>query len=117
MSEQTQEEFVQAVYQHAADLMKKGAKNEAVVSNLIEQGLDEESANTVVNNLIEVRNKQKKEQGKKNMLFGALWGVGGIIVTAATYGAASAGGHYVVAWGAIVFGVIQFFGGVLQYSR
>ena len=52
---------------------------------------------------------------RKNMLFGALWCGGGILVTALTYSAAASGpgdGSYVVAWGAIVFGALQFFRGV-----
>jgi hypothetical protein len=53
----------------------------------------------------------------KNMLVGGLWCAGGILVTALTYSAASGGGSYVVAWGAIVFGGIQFFRGLLLRSR
>ncbi len=48
------------------------------------------------------------------MIFGALWCVGGIVVTVATYRAASGGGAFVVAWGAILFGAIQFFRGLIQ---
>ena len=50
----------------------------------------------------------------RNMLIGALWCVGGIVVTAVTYSAASGpgGGTYVVTWGAIVFGFIRFLGGL-----
>jgi hypothetical protein len=54
------------------------------------------------------------EQAKKNMLYGALWCIGGIVVTAATYSSAEGGGRYVVAWGAIIFGAIQFFRGLAQ---
>ncbi len=46
------------------------------------------------------------------MVFGALWCIGGIVVTVVTYSAAASGGTYVVAWGAIVFGAIQFFRGL-----
>lgn len=45
------------------------------------------------------------------MTFGFMWCVGGIIVTAGTYLAAASGETYVVAWGAIVFGAIQFIRG------
>jgi hypothetical protein len=40
----------------------------------------------------------------------------GVLVTAATYTAASAGGHYVIAWGAIVFGAFQFLKGLVQLA-
>ena len=58
------------------------------------------------------------EQGPKNMLFGALWCIGGVVVTAATYSAVSSGGgKYVVAYGAIIVGAIQFLIGVAQSLR
>jgi hypothetical protein len=55
--------------------------------------------------------------GMRNMVVGGLWCVGGIVVTAVTYSAAASsptGGRYFVAWGAIVFGAIQFFKGLFQ---
>jgi hypothetical protein len=56
-----------------------------------------------------------KRAGRKNMLYGALWCLGGIVITALSYqAAAKAGGRYVLAWGAIVFGGIQFIRGLLQ---
>jgi hypothetical protein len=56
-----------------------------------------------------------KAVGRKNMLYGALWCVGGTVVTAVTLSMASSGGTYVVAWGAILFGGIQFFKGLYQF--
>ncbi len=56
------------------------------------------------------------ETGSHNMLFGALWCLGGMVVTAATLATAYSlgGGVYVVASGAIIFGALQFFRGVFQ---
>lgn len=59
--------------------------------------------------------EEKIMPGTKNMLLGALWAIGGIVVTAVTYSAASEGGIYVVTWGAIVIGGIQFIVGLVQY--
>ncbi len=53
--------------------------------------------------------------GTKNMIAGALWAVGGTLVTVVTYSATSGGGTYVVAYGAIIFGGIQFVIGLFQY--
>jgi len=53
------------------------------------------------------------------MVHGALWCGGGLLVTAITYGAAvgsPGGGHYIIAWGAIVFGAVQFFRGYARRS-
>jgi hypothetical protein len=59
-----------------------------------------------------------RADGGKNMIIGALWCVGGILVTAITYNMAandSHGGSYFVAYGAVIFGGIQFFKGLLQF--
>ncbi len=52
---------------------------------------------------------------KKSIIRGALWCVGGLIVTVVSYGEASGsrGGTYVVAWGAILFGGIRFIRGLM----
>jgi hypothetical protein len=65
---------------------------------------------------VDLDDLEPDEAGSRNMIFGALWCFGGIVVTALTLSAASAtgGGMYVVAWGAILFGVAQFFRGVIQ---
>jgi hypothetical protein len=58
-----------------------------------------------------------KAVGQRNMLVGALWCIGGTVVTVVTYNIASSspsGGTYFVAWGAIIFGGIQFLKGVFQ---
>jgi hypothetical protein len=49
------------------------------------------------------------------MLYGALWCIGGLVVTVISYSAANAGGRYVLAWGAIIFGAFQFLRGLFQY--
>jgi hypothetical protein len=54
--------------------------------------------------------------GKRNMIVGGIWCVGGTAVTIGTYTAASGGGTYVVAWGAIIFGGYQFLKGLGQYT-
>jgi hypothetical protein len=55
-----------------------------------------------------------RDAANKDMLVGALWCGGGILVTVITYSAASGGGTYVVAWGAIIFGGIRFVRGLMR---
>jgi hypothetical protein len=118
MSDQNkeQEEAVNQIYEFAADLMvKKGMSSVETKKALITQGLDNESATIVVDNLEQQIKKAKKGRGSKDMLFGALWLFGGIIVTTVTYSSASSGGgRYVVAYGAIIFGAIQFIRGIAR---
>jgi hypothetical protein len=56
-----------------------------------------------------------KKTGINNMLIGGGFFLAGLIVTIATYSAASAGGTYYLCWGAIIFGAIQFIQGLIQY--
>ena len=116
-AEPSQEQVVEAVYAFAVEQLKAGSSPEQIQATLVEKGLSQEIAETIVSNLTRVVSEAKSKAGKKNMVYGALWCVGGIIVTAVTYSSASdGGGHYVVAWGAIIFGAIQFFRGVAQSS-
>lgn len=55
--------------------------------------------------------------GTRNMIRGGIAFAAGTVITIGTYSAASGGGTYVVAWGAIAYGAIQFFRGVSQRSR
>lgn len=72
----------------------------------------------VVNQTIEEKRggKSKKEKAKNDMIYGALWCGGGILVTAITYSAASGGGRYFAAYGAIIYGGYQFIRGLINNS-
>lgn len=59
--------------------------------------------------------KATKATGKKNMVVGSLWFIGGSLVTILTFSVASGGGSYIVAWGAILFGAFQFLQGLVQF--
>ena len=50
----------------------------------------------------------------KDIIVGLLWCIGGIAVTMITYNNASNGGTYIIAWGAILFGGIQFLKGLFH---
>lgn len=119
MSEPTSSDVKQAleaVYRYGAAKLAAGQSTDEVKSALVEKGLEPEVAATIVTEIAEVHRKAKKEAGKRNMMWGAGIAVLGIIVTAATYSAASGGGSYVVAWGAIVFGGFRFFRGLAATS-
>lgn len=67
------------------------------------------------NTSITRRDPVTKKTGINNMLVGGAFFVLGLIVTIASYSAASAGGTYYLCWGAIIFGAIQFIQGLIQY--
>ncbi len=102
-TQKEQQETVNQIYAYANNLLINEKKNSEDVKNiLIEQGVDIESASIVVENLL-LEQSQKKKNANNNMMYGALWCIGGIIATVADIGA--------VFWGAIVFGGIQFMKG------
>lgn len=110
-----QQEIVNQIYGFTADMLYNQKKSiEETKAALIETGLRAEDADVVIANLQNQYKQEKREAGNKNMLYGALWCVGGLLVTILTYSAASDGGTYVVAWGAVIFGAIQFFKGLFQ---
>jgi hypothetical protein len=98
----------------ALEIRKRKASTE-IASSLTETNVQAERAALVVK---AIRKAASKAAGKKNMLFGALWCIGGIIVTAVSYQVAKGlgGGEYVIAWGAMLLGAIQFLRGYSQYS-
>ncbi len=109
----TDQQAVQQLYDYAADYMvNQGKSPEETKAQLVQKGLDEASAAMIVDKLEEAVIAAKRERANKDMLYGALWCIGGTAVTLGTMSAASGGGHYVITWGAIVFGAIQFFKGL-----
>ena len=111
-----EQEIVNQIYGFAANMMFEQEKtSEETKQALVEQGLKPEDAEIVVSNLQAQIKQAKDEVANKNMLYGALWCGGGLLVTALTYSAASEnGGSYVVAWGAVIFGAWQLLKGLWQ---
>jgi hypothetical protein len=103
-----QEAAVTEFYNYAANLMINEKKSSGDIQTaLIEKGLSENAAFTIVNNLENEFKNAKKEAAKKDMLYGALWCVGGTVATVANIG--------FIFWGAIIFGGIQFIKGAANY--
>jgi fructosamine-3-kinase len=105
----TQQATVDQVYEYAANQLVHGQKSGYEVKQLlIGKGLDAESADIVVGNLETQIQGTRRKQAKKDMLYGALWCVGGLALTLANVG--------FIFWGAIIFGGVQFFKGVANLS-
>ena len=107
----------QGDYSQAAILVREGKSKAEITASLMGQGVEISSATTVVEELFVLRSKAMSAAAKRNMLVGALWCVGGTVVTVVTYQAAAnnpGGGSYLVAWGAIILGAFQFLRGVFQ---
>ena len=70
-------------------------------------GLDETAARYLVEQAQGFLSRENRKRAGKNLIFGALWLVGGLIATAADFG--------LIFWGAILFGAIQFLHGLFNY--
>ncbi len=108
------EQAVEALYSYAAGLMKNKESDEAIVADLVQKGLSQETASSLVGNLRSAIRSAKRKAGIRNIVIGSLWCVGGLVITALTYSMASGGGTYIVTWGAIVFGAVQAIRGLIQ---
>ncbi len=105
--------------------LSNGTQPRTIVEMLIKQGWQPGNAQQYVANVqasltryraSNVHRSQLANQYARHMIFGLLWAVGGTVITVATYSAASnGGGRYVIAWGAIVFGIIDFFRGLIGW--
>jgi hypothetical protein len=102
------------IYHFAIEQMRAGVAPAEVEQSLVRCGLSTEAAAAVVGDLKRARSEALREAGRKNMRYGAMWCVGGVVVTVLTLQAAAGGGQFVIAWGAILFGAIQFFRGLGQ---
>lgn len=111
----TQDQAAQAMYAFAAEQMNGGATADQIEDLLVEKkGLDRDSAASVVDDLLEMRSEALRRAGNQRMLRGAVVCILGIGVTVATYSLAANGGTYMVAWGAMIFGAVDFIRGLVQ---
>ena len=105
MNNDYSEEQITQFYLQAEDLLyfKKKSIDETIAA-LVDSGIDEEGAITIINNLEREFTVERKKRAEKDILYGALWCVGGLVATAAEIG--------YIFWGAILFGGIQFVRGL-----
>jgi hypothetical protein len=90
-------------------LVTHGKPSYEVIDILKSHGANVQDATRIVNYVAEALAKDKKNQAQKDMLWGGLWMVGGLVGTFANTG--------FIFWGAIIFGGIQFFKGVANYNN
>lgn len=98
----------------------KGASFGEIETELIKLGIDEQLIGEV---MMEVEEKTPQAIAEKNdldMRHGVYWLLGGLLVTVVTYMMARSsenGGIYIVAWGPVVAGGIQFMRALLNSNK
>lgn len=104
------------LYKQAFMELANKRSQRVVESSLISQGASPETAKMVVKDAEYAVRKIRREKYKKRMLRGLAWTIVGTIITCVTYTFAdSLGGKFVVVYGAIIFGVIDFIAGLFGW--
>lgn len=107
-TEVNQQQAVTDLYNLAANLLVNEKKNSDEVKNALkERGLSEDAAYTILRNVEDEIKIAKRKAASKDMLYGALWCIGGTVATIANVG--------FIFWGAILFGGIQFLKGLYNH--
>jgi cation transport ATPase/DNA-directed RNA polymerase subunit RPC12/RpoP len=117
-------EIKDEMYVYALERLAKGQKSGDVRKQIIEAGYKPSQADRIVQSALRFQREQEaqaqqeasayKAAGPRNMAIGGVICLIGIVVTVGTMAMASGGGSYILAWGAIVCGAIQFFRGLMQ---
>ena len=107
---------------YVRDRLEHGSTRAEVRGLLVAKGFSEVDADRFVEQIERQTRKGNTFEypsvgGNANMWIGGLICLVGIVVTVGSCLASADGGRYVVAWGAIVFGGIQFFRGLTQQSQ
>ncbi len=110
-------------YTYALECLLKGSKPSDVRRSLLDAGYTQSQADEIIQVAVSYRNNseanahmsgESRQDGSRNMMIGGIICLVGIVITFGTLMSASGGGRYVIAWGAIIFGGIQFFRGLAQ---
>lgn len=102
----------------AIEQLSRGLAPNAVRRELVARGVSQVEADRVVESLVpESRGKPRgaeRSSGAKNMLVGGAVCFLGLAVTVGSYVAAEPGGVFLLAYGPIIFGGLQFLRGMIQ---
>jgi hypothetical protein len=102
------------VLTYVAGRIDAGATRAEIAEALVREGFTSDGAAGSVAAAATTRRAALHAAGRRNMRHGAMWFGGGVLVTGLTYAAAEGGGFFLLAWGAILGGMVQFFRGTTQ---
>jgi hypothetical protein len=124
-------ELPPGIHDRVLEWLERGTSPEDVWRDLIAKGCSERQADELVGQAIQRRAHRYASQGidindpaslhavgKRNLLLGAVLGVGGVVVTIGSFAVASqAGGYFLVTTGIIVLGITLFIRGLSQVAN
>lgn len=104
----------------------QGVKQKNIIKNLVKQGVPSEFATELAEKVkLAVDDYKKTPEGAKVLsrkyrnqaIAGFVWFVIGLAITIGTFSAASGGGTYVIAYGAIVWGIFGLIYGLIGWVK
>jgi hypothetical protein len=109
-------EEVPGLFKYAIMELTGKKSPQAVEKILVSQGASLEYARTVVKDAQYAVKKARRERSKKRMTRGLIWTIVGVVITCGTVVFSdSLGGKYVLFYGAIIFGFIDFVAGLIGW--
>jgi len=118
-----QKELINQLFVFINQSIDLGASEESISKTLIEKGLSKETVEVLIKSAKTQRQYEfgflgkrieRSNKGLGKMIFGGLLFLVGGIVTLVSYAQASGGGSYVLWYGALIVGGINFFIGLIQ---
>jgi hypothetical protein len=104
------------LFQYAVMELSSNKSHQAVEKLLVSRGASLETAKTIVKDAQYAVKKARREKYKKRLTRGLIWTILGVLVTCGTYAFASElGGKFVLFYGAIIFGFIDFIIGLIGW--
>ncbi len=122
--EQVARQHADVVSDWIAEQLRRGVPPQRLREELQKHGHSPETAAAMVNQVNQPPPTAEvppgslydelRQAGQKNMAIGGVICAIGLVVTCGSLAASGMGGAVIIAWGAIVFGAIQFFRGMSQ---
>lgn len=113
---QFSEKEIKAIYQFVAGELTRKKLPQVIEKELIDRSVPPAMAKKIIASTQNALKKGQVEKYRKQMIRGFLWTVAGAVVTCGSYFFASElGGSSLLCWGAIIFGLIDFFVGLVGW--
>jgi hypothetical protein len=116
-----QEEQIAKVYNYVDQSLEQGKSSQAVIDDLVQRGLDTETASKIVSQTEQVRASSgsrgggRRRAGVGTMVVGVGLLLLGLIITGVTYMMADVGESYMVMTGLFVVGGVMMVRGLFQF--
>jgi len=101
------------------DRASSGCSTTTIICELEDAYADDERKDYIapfVDSVIREYIKDRKSKAKRSIIWGLVWGMGGLLATLVGYNIAQGGGTYLVFWGAIIWGGFKVFVGIVDLS-